>query len=77
MAFYVIRNQSNNGYLSMQGDGWVADLKHAAIFTLRNTATHSIRRAWLEFCVVERIERLPDRIPSRARSNGGPTDSVV
>ena len=67
MSFYVVKNQSSGTYLSMQGDTWVADLEYAAIFTLRSTATHSIRCAWLDFCLVERIERLPDRIPRPAR----------
>jgi hypothetical protein len=66
MAFYVVRNQSNGAYLSMQeGDTWVDDVRCAAIFTLRSTAAHSIRRAWQGVCEVERIERLPDRIVHR------------
>lgn len=76
MFFYVVKNQSSGTYLSMQGDTWVPDVQHAAIFTLKSTATHSIRRAWLAFCCVERIEQLPNRIPNPERSNGGPTTTL-
>ena len=76
MSFYVVKNQSSGTYLSMRGDAWVPDVQHAAIFTLRSTATHSIHRAWLDFCSVERIERLPDRIPNPERSNGGPINTL-
>ena len=46
MGFYVLKNQTNGLYLSMRGDGWVVDLREAAVFSLRSTAVSSIRRAW-------------------------------
>jgi hypothetical protein len=78
MAFYVVKNQTSGAYLSMRGDAWVTDLRDAAIFTLKSSATNSIRRAWQADCCVERIERLPDRVrrtpPSSTRR---PTDVLT
>ena len=63
MPFYVIKYQSTGEFLSMQGNTWVGELRDAAVFTSRRTANSSIRRAWEGLCLVERIERLPDRWP--------------
>jgi hypothetical protein len=63
MAFYVIRNGLNGAYLSMRCDGWVLELEAAAVFTLRRTAEHAIHRQWQRYCSIERIGRLPERIP--------------
>lgn len=71
MAFYVVRDQTNGTYLSMLGDRWVTDLREAAVFSRRSTALHTIRPAWRDRCVVERIERLPDRIPPSRGSRLG------
>ena len=71
MAFYVVRNQADGTYLSLYGaKAWVLDVREAAVFTQRTTATRSIRQAWQGFCVVERISRLPDRIRPPARADG-------
>ncbi len=67
MPFYVIRNSGSGLYLPLLGKTWVADLRQAAVFSGRGTAMSSIRRAWRTSCVVERIERLPDRIPRQRR----------
>ena len=63
MPFFVVKNEAAGMFLSMRGDGWVAQVEDAAVFTLRSTAVHSIRQGWREFCRVERIQRLPDRKP--------------
>jgi hypothetical protein len=73
MAFYVVRDKTNGMYLSMLGDNWVADLRDAAVFSQRSTAASTIRIAWRSRCVVERIERLPDRIPPPRRTKRGAT----
>jgi len=65
MPFYVIRNSTTRLYLPLLGNTGVADLREAAVFSMRGAAVNAIRRAWRESCVVERIERLPDRIPRR------------
>jgi len=62
MPFYVVRDRGTGRFLSLLEDGWVKDLREAAVFSQRRTATSSIRVAWQGRCVVERIERLPDRI---------------
>ena len=67
MPFYVIRNSSTGLYLPLLGSTWVADLRYAAVFSMRGTAVNAIRRAWRTSCVVERITRLPDRIPRQRR----------
>ena len=69
MPFYVVRDQGTGRFLSLLEDRWAEDLREAAVFSERRTATRSIRVAWQGRCVVERIERLPDRIglPRRPR----------
>ena len=62
MPFYVVRDRGTGRLLSLLEDRWVKDLREAAVFSQRRTATSSIRVAWRARCVVERIERLPDRI---------------
>jgi len=62
MPFYVVRDQGTGRFLSILEDRWVEGLREAAVFSERRTATRSIRVAWEGRCVVERIERLPDRI---------------
>ena len=73
MAFYIVRDKANGMYLSMRGDSWVVDLRDAAVFSLRSTAESTIRIAWRGRCVVERIERLPDRIPTPRRTKRSAT----
>ena len=73
MAFYVVRDRTSGMYLSMRGDNWVTDLRDAAVFSLRSTAASTIRIAWRGRCVVERIEQLPDRIPTPRRSKRSAT----
>ncbi len=67
MPFSVVRDPNSGLYLSLAGNTWVGDLRHAAVFSLRRTALSAIRYAGRESCVVERIERLPDRIPRERR----------
>jgi len=67
MPCYVIRNPNSGLYLSLVGNTWVSDLRHAAVFSLRGTAVSAVRYAGRKSCVVERIERLPDRIPRERR----------
>jgi hypothetical protein len=66
MPFYVLKHQSGE-YLSLGGNGWVGDLRQAAVFTSRSNAHNAIRRAWQGVCMIERIGRLPDRIPRTSR----------
>ena len=68
MAFYVVRNHAGGAYLSLYGaETWVVDVREAAVFTQRTTATRSIRRSWQDVCIVERLERLPDRVRPAVR----------
>jgi hypothetical protein len=70
MAFYVVRNHAGGTYLSLYGaKTWVLDVREAAVFTQRSSATRSIRHAWRGDCMVERLERLPDRIKPALRGN--------
>jgi hypothetical protein len=61
MPFYVVKDRGTGRFLSLLGDRWVEDICEAAVFSERRTATSTIRAAWQGRCVVERIERLPDR----------------
>ena len=69
MPFYVVKDRGTGRFLSLLGDRWVEDVREAAVFSQRRTATSSIRNAWQERCIVERIERLPDRLTRRPRRN--------
>jgi hypothetical protein len=66
MPFYVVMRQPSGDYLSMHGNSWVIDIRDAAVYTAKSAATSAIRRTWRGSCTVERITRLPDRLP-RAR----------
>jgi len=66
MPFYVLKRQSGE-YLALLGNQWVSDLREAAVFTSRSNASNAIRRAWQDECVIERIVRLPNRIPRTPR----------
>jgi hypothetical protein len=77
MPFYVIRYESTGEYLSMQGNSWVNDMRDAAVFTSRRTATSSIRRAWVGLCAIERIDRLPDRIRLPRAASAGSADAAA
>jgi hypothetical protein len=67
MPFYVVMRKTSGDYLSMQGNSWVIDIRDAAVYTARSAATSAIRRTWRETCTVQRITRLPDRIPRGGR----------
>jgi hypothetical protein len=75
MPFYVLKHQ-NGEYLSLKGNEWVADLREAAVFTSRSNATNAVRRAWQGLCQIERIVRLPDRIPRTVRGPGWAPDGA-
>jgi hypothetical protein len=66
MPFYVLKRQTGE-YLALQGNHWVSELREAAVFTSRSNASNAIRRAWQGECLIERIIRLPDRIPRTPR----------
>ncbi len=66
MPFYVLKSQPTGLYLSMHTGAWVPTLEEATVFSMKSTAQSAIRVAWRGSCVVERIERLPDRVPRDA-----------
>ena len=66
--FYIVKHHVDGKYLSIWLDAWVADVRKAAVFTLKSNAERAIRHGWKGACMVERIHRLPDRIPESAVS---------
>jgi hypothetical protein len=75
MAFYAIKDTTSGLYLSILENAWVGELREAAIFSRRSTALSTIRGAWRDRCMIERIIRLPDR-PRPLRSGRVGKDSI-
>src|SRR5690349_20530737 len=73
MPFYVLTHESKGLYLSMYDNGWTRSLRFAKVFTSKTVARMAIRPEWQSWCTVQRIPRLPDRIPrgvEQRRSRG-------
>ena len=62
--WYVIVNEQGE-YLPLAAIGWVSDMRQAEVFTAKGDAKSVLRRVMRvrPDCRIERIPRLPDRIP--------------
>jgi hypothetical protein len=66
MPFYVLTNQSKGLYLSIFDEKWTPSLRFGKVFTGKTAARVAIRQEWQAWCSIQRIPRLPDRIPRPA-----------